>query len=243
MQPPPLDPLANRPDAAAAPTLTPRPPPTPIASSPPEPALSAAAAQADQVLIHPLDLTGALQIMIAEVRAELPLPAVRAPPAVVLPPFEAPHGGGGRLEPLLIATGGLAAESPTVTPQTLVQLFLQALPPPETLEPAAWLALVTQVQGAVQVALDRAVEVAAAWREVPLAVVEGARETRDVVVAAITHDLPSPLWLRPEWLGLAPRMERYRRRRKRALRWLSDPDPHWRERDEDPEREPAADQR
>jgi len=121
----------------------------------------------------------------------------------------------------------------------LVQLFLQALPPPETLEPAAWLAAATQVEGAMQVALDRAVAAVTVWRDVPAAVVEAANQTRATVVAAIADETPNPLWLRPEWLGLAPRMERYWRRRRRARQrpsaqqLLRDPDPYWHERDPD----------
>ena len=179
----------------------------------------AVAALADPVHIHPLDLAGALQILTAEVRAELPLPG------------DAPHAAG-RLEPLLLAAGGLPEEAPAATaPQTLAQAFLQ--PAPELLQPAVWLASVTQVEGALQAALDRGLAAVTAWRDVPAAVVDGTRETREVVLAAILDEPPNPLWLQPEWLGLAPRLEWYARRRRRARRALSDPDPHWRESDGD----------
>jgi len=267
---PPLDITPQRPEGATPAPLAPRPAAAQVASSPEDATLAAALALADAVHIHPLDVVGAMQIMIAEVRAELPLPgdalhpppplgeapapelvlAGEPPPTAVLPSLTAapppiappvsagaPHGVGARLEPLLFATGGLAEEPVVATaPQTLVQLFLQALPTPELLEPAVWLAKVMDVEARVQLALDRAVQATAAWRDVPTAVVASARETRDVVVAAITDEPPNPLWLRPEWLGLAPVMERYRRRRRRARRRLSDPDLHWRERDEDRER-------
>jgi hypothetical protein len=247
-KPPPVDLPLGRPDAGAAPTLSSRSAPlAPAALAVETSVASAVAALADAVHIHPLDLSGALQIMIAEVRAELPFPGITAPPVVLpealqLPSGEAPlrpsnESGVARLEPLLLAAGGLPAEPLAVTaPQTLVQLFLQSLPPPEAQEPAAWLASVVQAEGAMQVALDRAIKAASVWRDVPAAVLDGVRETRDVVLAAITDDPPNPLWLRPEWLGLAPRMQEYRRRRRRARRWLSDPDLHWRE----PEHEPAA---
>jgi len=293
---PPLDITPQRPEGATPAPLAPRPAAAQVASSPEDATLAAALALADAVHIQPLDVVGAMQIMIAEVRAELPLPGdalhppppplgeapapelalageppptavlpsltaapapmslqaptdvqppitlqarMDAPPPPIAPPVSAgaPHGVGARLEPLLFATGGLAEEPVVATaPQTLVQLFLQALPTPELLEPAVWLAKVMDVEARVQLALDRAVQATAAWRDVPTAVVASARETRDVVVAAITDEPPNPLWLRPEWLGLAPVMERYRRRRRRARRRLSDPDLHWRERDEDRER-------
>jgi len=219
---PPPDPTPKRPDAQMAVPLASRLPVAQVANSPAEAPLTAAPPLADPVHIHPLDLMGALRIMIAEVGAELTLPG------------GAPHGGGSRLEPLLLATGGLPEEPvAAMAPQTMVQLFLQALPPPELLEPEMWLAAAMEVEGKVQVALDRAVQATAAWRDVPMAVVAGAKETREVVAAALTDDPPNPLWLRPEWLGLAPRMERYWRRRRRARRWLSDPDLHWHEREED----------
>jgi len=240
---PPLDPKLAHAGGGPMPALGPRASPearpslTPLADAGEAAVAGAVAALVDQVHIHPLDLNGAIQILTAEVRAELPLPG-DAPHAAAPMPGGA-HGGGARLEPLLLASGA-AAEEPLVAtaPQSLVQLFLQALPPPETLEPAAWLAASAQVEGAMQVALDRAVAAVTVWRDVPTAVVEGANQTRAVVMAAITDETPNPLWLRPEWVGLAPRMERYWRRRRRARQRLAqpplrDPDPYWHERDPD----------
>jgi hypothetical protein len=201
----------------------------------------AVAALVDQVHIHPLDLNGAMQILIAEVRAELPLPG-DAPHPLLPMPMPMPgggHGGGARLEPLLLASGAVPEEPLVATaPQSLVQLFLQSLPPPETLEPAPWVTAAMHVEGAMQVALDRAVAAVSVWRDVPTAVVEAANQTRAVVVAAIMDETPNPLWLRPEWLGLAPRMERYWRHRRRARQRIAqqplrDPDPYWHERDPD----------
>jgi hypothetical protein len=223
-----------------------RPPLAPLADAAEVAGAGAVAALADQVHIHPLDLTGAIQILIAEVRADLSLPGdarllgAGVPPVGGPPSGGGPHGGGARFEPLLLATGAVPEEPLVATaPQSLVQLFLQALPPPESLEPVAWLAAATQMEGAMQVALDRAVAAVTVWRDVPAAVVEAANQTRATVVAAIADETPNPLWLRPEWLGLAPRMERYWRRRRRARQRLPaqaplrDPDPYWRERDAD----------
>lgn len=245
---PPLDPkLAHAgggPMPAPGPRGSPesRPPLAPLADAAEVAVAGAVAALADQVHIQPLDLTGAIQILMAEVRAELPMPGDAPHPAQLIPmpiPGGA-HGDGARLEPLLLATGAVPEEPlVAIAPQSLVQLFLQALPPPETLEPAAWLAAVMNVEGAMQVALDRAVAAVTVWRDVPAAVVEAANQTRATVVAAIAAESPNPLWLRPEWVGLAPRMERYWRRRRRARQRLtarpplSDPDPYWHERDPD----------
>jgi len=241
---PPLDPKPVHPDGGPMPPLGPRAPlgprpsTAPLADAAEVAGVGAVAALVDQVHIHPLDLTGAMQILIAEVRADLPLPGDAPHPALPIP--GGGHGGGARVEPLLLASGAVP-EEPLIatTPQSLVQLFLQALPPPETLEPAAWLAASMQVEGAMRVALDRAVDAVTVWRDVPTAVVEAANQTRAVVVAAIADETPNPLWLRPEWLGLAPRMERYWRRRRRARQRLNaqqplrDPDPYWHERDAD----------
>ncbi len=233
IEPTPPDPAPKHPDSGAVPP-GPRLPVAQVADLAADTALSAALTPADPVHIHPLDVPGAMQIVIAEVRAELTLPGAALPP-----PGAAAHGGGPRLEPLLVATGGVPEEPmAAMTPQTVVQLLLQALPPPEMLEPQVWLAAATELEGRVQVALDRAVAATTAWRDVPAAVVEGVRDTRAVVVAALGDDPPNPLWLRPEWLGLAPRMERYWRRRRRARRALRDPDLHWRQRDEG--REPSG---
>lgn len=218
---PPTEPAPNRPEsgAAAMPGLWQAP--SPSASAAETASATVVAAPADPVQIHPLDLAGALRILIAEVRAGLPLAG------------DAPRAGGW-LEPLLLAAGGLPEQPPAATvPQTLVQAFLQSLPAPGNLEPAAWLAAAMHAEGVMQAALDRGLAAVGAWRDVPAGVVDAVRETREVALAAITDDPRNPLWLRPEWSGLAPRIEWYARRRRRARRALSDPDPHWRENDGD----------
>ncbi len=154
-----------------------------------------AARLADQVNIHPLDVAGALQILIAEVRAALTLPGEMA-----------------------------AAPTQATTPLVLVQMVLQRAAQDDALEPAVRLADVTQAEADLRRGLNKAVEAVMAWRNVPALVVDVARDTREVVLAAVYDDPPNPLWLRPEWLGLAPRMERFWRRRRYARRGLSDPD-------------------
>ncbi len=155
-----------------------------------------AAPLADQVHIHPLDVMGALQILIAEVRADLSLPG------------DVPH----------IEFAVPAA------PQMLVQMLLQAVPPIQTQPPVEWLAAAMQVEAVLVGALDRGVDAVTAWHEVTPSVVEAAQEVRAVFAAATSDDPPNPQWLRPEWLGLAPVIQRYWRRRRYARRVLSDPD-------------------
>jgi hypothetical protein len=154
---------------------------------------------ADRVDIQPLDLAAALQILIAEVRADLELPA----------------------EGLMVP--GLMMQSPAQASHVLIQMLLQAVPE-DASRPAVWIAVSTRVELAFQSAIDRAVAAVAAWREVPQSVLDAAKETRAMVVRQLNDEALSPIWLRPEWLGLAPRIERFWRRRRLARRGLTDPD-------------------
>jgi len=88
----------------------------------------------------------------------------------------------------------------------------------------AWVAASTRIELAFVSAIDRAVDAVAAWREVPHLVVDAAKETRALVVLQLSDEPFNPLWLRPEWLGLAPKIERYWRRRRLARRGVTDPD-------------------
>ena len=181
---PPLDPKAG---------FAPTDGPTPQRST-----LSAAAAAtaplADQVHIQPLDAAAALQILVAEARADLGLPA------------DAAVGAG-----------------PAQTAEVVVRMFLRALPA-DAGNPSIWLAETARVDRAIQSALDRAVDAVAAWRNVPQAVIDVAKETRALVASLLSDAPPSPIWFRPEWLGLAPTVERFWRRRRLARRGLTDPD-------------------
>jgi hypothetical protein len=160
--------------------------------------LSASAADiaplADQVHIQPLDVVAALQILIAEVRAGLDLPGDAA-----------------------------VGSSPTQTAQVLIRMFLHALPA-DADDPSTWIAESARVDRVIQLALDRAVDAVAVWRNVPQSVVDVAKETRALVASLLSDAPPSPLWFRPEWLGLAPTIERYWRRRRLMRRGLTDPD-------------------
>ena len=168
------------------------------------------AAIADRADIRPLDIPAALQIILAEVRASFDLQAVMM---------------GGEM-------GGAGAESPAQAVRALLQMVLQALPDetagsPEsnaTENALAWSAAQMRVDAALQAGLDRAISAVTAWRDVPASVVDAARETRTLVFAILGDDPQNPIWLRPEWAGLAPRFERFWRRRRFVRRHLTDPD-------------------
>ena len=235
-----------------------------VAAPASEAALAGAAAPlADQVRIHPLDVVGALQILIAEVRADLSLPGdvphiefaappllpasvqanapvvplpvlpVSLPMPVAEPPGAEPMPGAPPVAnpapaavpvALLVEAAGVASNAVPAAPQMLVQMLLQAVPPIQTQPPVEWLAAAMQVEAVLAGALDRGVDAVTAWRNVTPSVVEAAHAARAVFAAATSDDPPNPQWLRPEWLGLAPVMQRYWRRRRYARRVLSDPD-------------------
>ena len=174
----------------------------------------------DQLHIEPLDVAGALQILLSEARAALPAAGVAA--GAELGAF---LGG-----PAAVLGLGVSVDALAAAPQAVILLFLRALPP-TVLEPSTFLVVAHGVEADLHRALDAAVTTVAAWRAVPPAVVAAAGEARSVVLAALRDDPPNPLWLRPEWLGLAPSMERFWRRRRRARRFVDDPDLHsvWRD--------------
>jgi hypothetical protein len=149
---------------------------------------------ADRLDIQPLDLTAALQILIAEVRSVMEL----APDSPMM-------------------------QSTAQASRALIHLFLQAVPD-DLSNPPTWTAESTRVEVAFQAAIDRAVDTVAAWRDVPQFVVDAAKDTRALVATQMSDDPPSPNWLRPEWVGLAPMVQRFWRRRRLARRGLTDPD-------------------
>jgi len=62
------------------------------------------------------------------------------------------------------------------------------------------------------------------WRDVPAAAVDAVADARALFIAALADEPQNPLWLRPEWVGLAPVLQRFHRRRRNARRRLTDPD-------------------
>jgi hypothetical protein len=179
---------------------------------------------ADRADIRPLDAQAALQILVAEVRASLE--------AFLLASLQPAHTA---------APTGTPPPSASQAAQQLVDLFLRAVPqeqsdtPTQSLtltqgatpapgEPQNWLRAVAQVQEVLDASVDAALRTISAWRDVPPAVVETAREAHTMLQAALADEPQNPLWLRPEWLGLSPPLQRFRRRRRQMRRRLSDPD-------------------
>jgi hypothetical protein len=159
-----------------------------------------AAPIADRADIRPLDVAAALQILLAEVRSAFEL--------------------------LAVAMGEEANElvsSPPQAARALLQMVLRAVPE-ETASVPAWNAELARVETALQTALDRGIDAVTMWRDVPPIVVDAAQEARTLVFSALGDDLQNPAWLRPEWAGLAPKFERFWRRRRLARRRLTDPD-------------------
>ena len=195
-------------------TPPPGPPPTrPSAASAPETGSQtppAAAGATDRADIRPLDVPAALQILIAEVRASFELTALSMAPGANIP-----------------------VDSPAQAARALLQLFLQWVPEEAPSIPA-WTAAVARADGSLQAGLDQGLAAIVAWRDVPASVVDAAKETRALAFSALSDDGLNPAGLRPEWAGLAPRLERFRRRRRLARRGLTDPDHHKRNADDDP---------
>jgi hypothetical protein len=140
------------------------------------------AAVADRADIRPLDISSALQILLAEVRAAFALTA-----STMSSDFSIP------------------SENPSQAARSVLQLFLQVIPQEEPVIPQdepnspAWTSNVAQA-------------------------VEAAKEAQALISSALRDDPLNPAWLRPEWAGLAPHLERFRRRRRLAHRKLIDPD-------------------
>ena len=164
------------------------------------------AAALDRADIRPLDIPAALQILLAEVRASFELTALDM-----------------QTEAGNLAETGILAESPPQTARAVLQVFLQVLPQ-DTAGLPSWSAAVARAETVLQQGLDRGIAAITAWNEVPATVVDAAKETHALIFSALADDAQNPIWLRPEWAGLAPRLERFWRRRRLARRQMTDPD-------------------
>ena len=163
------------------------------------PAAADIAPTADRADIRPLDISAALQILLAEARAGFGLAA------------DAP-----------VAQGPAGAFGPVQTVRALVEMFLQALPD-DASDPPAWTAAVLQAETVMRSSIERAISVVTQWRDVPPPVPDAVKETHVLYVTVLGDDLQNPLWLRPEWMAFSPLYQRFRRRRA-ARRRLTDPD-------------------
>jgi hypothetical protein len=153
---------------------------------------------ADRADIRPLDISGALLVLLAEVRAGFDLPADAIPQSAII-------------------------QSPVQAARELVNMFLQVLPEDAGNAPV-WTAVLVRVEAAAQSSIGRALSVVTQWQDVPPAVVDAVKETHAVFLSALGDDPRNLLWLRPEWVGLAPGIQRFWRRRRNARRRLTDPD-------------------
>jgi hypothetical protein len=122
------------------------------------------------------------------------------------------------------ATGGLAP-NPVQTARQIVEWVLQALPD-DASDPVVWTTALVRAESALQLGIQQAEITVSNWHDVPEAVVDVVNQSGVLVLQVLSDDRPNPLWLRPEWVGLAPRLERFWRRRRAARRRLTDPD-HW----------------
>lgn len=183
--------------AAAAAPVTRDGTPTPERGA----AASAPVAALDRADIRPLDVAGALQILIAEVRAAFDEIAGVSVPLV---PFT--------------TTG---ADSAVAGARAIVELVLKSLP--ESFEPNSWSLALPRADAALQAGVEKAVEVVGAWRDVTPAVVNATRESGAMALHLIAGEPPYP-WPPPEWVGLARRLRRLWRRRRALGRRLVDPD-------------------
>jgi hypothetical protein len=161
----------------------------------------------DLVDIRPLDIPAALQILLAEARVALDL----ALQAAIVP------GRANTPAPAIFTA------SPVQAARALVEMFLQAVPV-DAQDPPVWEAILARVETAFQSSVDGAVNAVAAWRDVPAVVTAAATETRQLVFSVLAGDSQNPVWLRPEWAGFAPRIQRFWRRRRQVRRRLTDPD-------------------
>ena len=189
----------------------------------------------DRADIRPLDLPGALQILIAEVRAALietlaaDLQAAPSSAGAAGQPRDAPIPGNPAatantsVAPAEIFAASAAQEldGPVTAARVIVELLLRSLP--ENFEPQSWSVALPRVDQALQAGIARAIEAVSAWRDVPPAVVEATRESGGLALA-LSADEPTYPWPPPEWLGMAPRLALLWRRRRVLKRRLVDPD-------------------
>jgi hypothetical protein len=158
-------------------------------------------AGADRASIRPLDVAAALKIMLAEVRTAIAAPDLTSE----------------------LGSEFSTMEHPIQAARVLVNVFLQSQPD-EGAELVGANQQLENAESALQIGLDRGISAVSAWQDVPSPVVDAARETRALVISVLGDEQQNPLWLRPEWAGLAPRLERLWRRRRLVRRRLTDPD-------------------
>jgi hypothetical protein len=209
--------------------------------APPDPQLdtarSVAAAGIDSADIRPLDLAGALQILIAEVRAELTralLGAIDTPATTEADTRTNTNTNTNTNININIninvsanananADANANFDAVVSAARDILESVMNSLPQ-SSQEVAAWSGALPLVDAAVELGMARALAIIDSWREVPAPVVTRAQEVRALVASALSDEPLNPIWLRPEGLNLAPRLTRLRRRRKFLQRRQKDPD-------------------
>ena len=172
--------------------------------------LEKAAPGADRADIRALDVRGGLQVMLAEIRSafELIAESIGTEAMSNLAPDEGGNAG---------------VEVATQAARQIVEWVLQAMPE-DASNPVVWSAVMVRVETALQEGLQQAESALANWNEVPASVLASVKQAGGLALQVLSDDRPNPLWLRPEWVGLEPRLERFWRRRRAARRHLTDPD-------------------
>jgi hypothetical protein len=169
-----------------------------------------AAPASDHADIRPLEVSGGLQVMLAEFRSAFELIAESI-------------GTAAMSNVALDESGKSSVEVPAQAARQIVEWVLQAMPE-DASNPVVWSAVLVRVETALQGGLQQAESALANWREVPPSVLDAVKQAGGVALQVLSDERPNPLWLRPEWVGLEPRLERFWRRRRAARRHLTDPD-------------------
>jgi hypothetical protein len=151
----------------------------------------------DRSSIKALDLSAALQILLAEVKLALSEDGFvsLASDASLRPP---------------------APLSSTVAAPALVELFLQLVPQDEATSPEVLSTTIARLVQAISRGSSAAIERVVAWRDTPPAIAATLQEVRSLALAVISGGQPA-LLSRPEWLGLGTSLQRLRRRRRTLL--------------------------
>jgi hypothetical protein len=183
---------------------------------------AAVASSADQLDISALDVAAALRILIAEVRQaiaagllELLLPSR---PVSASTPFDL-------AAPDTAVPAGTAANAvnPEAAAGLLLATFLAAVPAGEG-DDGAWMETVARLEQASVAGCERAAAIITAWRDVTPQVIAAVHASQTLFIAALTNAREPDMPMRAEWLAVAPRLARFRRRRRALQRRLEDPD-------------------
>ena len=194
--------------------------------------------------IRSLDLASALKILIAEVRLALIDAQIAGGAGGSAAPSRASGASGASPASTIAGVVLPPEESLSQAARALVDLLLGFTPaqemPAEALERA-----IVGLRQVMDTAAQSAIERVAAWRDTQPSLADGLRQAQARAAAAITagiaDETPPGLLMRPEWLGLGPRLAQLRRRLRRRRLLLTDRDAD--HLDAEPDTGPDADKR